>query len=892
MDITYDQLDYGSCYTIASQYLENAIKSKGAAGSLGAFKIHIEKIYIKRQLNNKEVSFKIDLTPFFIRDILRFSIKEFNNLIYCFYSVKNPSSILEKINRDVAIDHEKIPSDPLSDQKIDSIEQYKFIENLNSMIDEINSIIIYKLKNEVLNIDDLKKFSLPKKDGISIIFETNAKIKKLVNDYDFFKENYSLLIELKNILTSYTKEKKKALDLIAKLESYATNSNEQLTYKTILKRYSKILNSIGKGYEDLYSIFIQSREARKIVIYEWLSLSLPNWPFSTQLFKSLLNKCKSDPAKMKKLSNFLDSYYVSVLSQTSFISSPRRHLLRAIISNLNANKAINSQYYTYIEAFEKSAKKYEKQSSLLLFGFSESDPIKRFQTLNQFLSIYKKVFDDATSLLAALSTNKKNNTLVAGAEMKAIVFYLQYISLRRFDIEKNAMNNLLSVLDEDKKNYYAKKVEEFLQSYTEICTKSKEFIKKMGYDSKEASKDEFKAQRTKAAKSLKNAINKLEHILPIHYQRAKDRYTIYESHTNYKFGPWYDNISSEQIFSAEMLLITAFHMLKKALGEKQSIKEKRANPLYQTPQRLAYLKKREEEFKKTPFFNLTQTKLQNLIDNVDLSYIKLVRLHKQTIQIIDKLLALNQSKNKNSWNDLIFPEDAKLFYHYERDIQDQLGDESRSKQGFTNKQLNTKVYVELNKKRKFQPKITLELEKYTFNFSFNAKDPSKLSIAPSSHSALGKNILAANAFSKEELQQAKFVKDIEFLSFLENAHYELDNLNYYLHKAFCPAIKHNDENQELLYTLLSDATSNEKGLVIFNKELNRHVLSLAPHLPNTKQNVIYADPSINLSKIRKDKDLAERQRIAILQLKRANAFFERNHYALSKVLQMVRSKLL
>ena len=893
MDTIYDYLDYKLCFKVASKYLENSIKSNGAASNLGSFKIHIEKIHIKRQQEAKEVSFKIELTPFFIRDILRFSIKEFNNLIYCFYSLKTPFSILEKITRDISIDYDKIPLDPLVFEKSETSLSSQFFENLNSTIDDTNSIIIFKIKKNLSDIKELfKNLSIPQKDGISLIIKKMEKLKKIIKDYDLLKENFIALDELKNLLILYDQERTKALDLIAELEAHATNTNEKLDYKTILKRHKKTIYEIGEQYQKLYSIFIQSREAKKIVLQDWLSLSMPKWPFSIQLFKSLIKKFNSNPSSMKKISNFLDSYYVSILSQTSFISSPRRHLLRAIVSSLKANRDVNYEYFSYIDEFEKSAKNFEKQASLLLFGFSEKDPVKKFQTLKQFLDAYKRVFDDATSLLTILSINKKQNVLVAAPQIKAIVFYLQYISLRRFVIEKNALNLLFNLLDEKQKKYYSKKIEEFLKSYEQIYNKSKEFIKKIGFDTNKAANDEFKLQRTKTANDLKNTINKLEKILPIHYQRAKDRYAIYESHTNYKFGPWYDNVSSEQIFSAEMLLITAFHMLKKAAGEKQSIKEKKGSLFYQTPEQKKLLAKRIKEFQKTHFFNLSLTKLSDLIDRVDSSYNKLVELNKQIIQRIQDLLTINtHSKNLKNWNDFIFPHDAKLFYHYERDIQDQLHDKFRSIQGFSNKQLNGTIYVELNKKRRFQPTINLELEGYSFKLKFNAKDPSKLSITPSHHSALGKSVLPVQAFNPEEVQRAKFFKDLEFLSSLEDTHYNLDNVNYYLHKAFCPAIKNNKENQDLLYGILSDANSNEKGLVVFNKELNKYVLYLPPKLSNKKGNVVYVDASIDLSKI-KDSDLFEKQRLAILQIKRANTFFERKDLLLLKTLKYTRFNLI
>ncbi|MFN3910356.1 MAG: hypothetical protein ACK4J0_03955, partial [Candidatus Anstonellaceae archaeon] len=196
----YDQLDYFICRELTYYFSHK---------ERGDFKIHIGQITIEKEGR----VYKIKRPPTFIKDILRFTINEFNNIVYAFYSVKTSLSVLGKVMRDFSIDGEKEYYDPLNKKFIIPLKLEQQPQHL------IEKITQYGLSSFYYNEDQANYWVL-----FNLIFQNqNEKYGEFNSDLSILLTTAIELRELEN----------KAYEIIAKLEQNAFLSDVELVDENI-----------------------------------------------------------------------------------------------------------------------------------------------------------------------------------------------------------------------------------------------------------------------------------------------------------------------------------------------------------------------------------------------------------------------------------------------------------------------------------------------------------------------------------------------------------------------------------------------------------------------------------------------------------------------------------
>ncbi|MCM8830729.1 MAG: hypothetical protein NC918_00850 [Candidatus Omnitrophica bacterium] len=842
----YDQLDLFTCRDIAYTF-SNLLKK-------GDYKIHISEIKIKKE----DRFYKIKRPPTFIKDILRFSINDFNHLTYCIYSVKTAMSVLGKLTRDFSIDGEKNLSDPL-------------------------------MKNVDLNVSLNGSFEQTEKKFLSTT-KNNLIINALVNLIYNNKNNNEYIHDLSLLLVKYNdliKLEENCYSLVANLEKFAFREgifiDEKISVEEFYSKYEKKLKTIADDFYYLYQNFLESRKSKKLNTKDYVDLVIPKVPFSRNWFSnkhlSKISKSKLE----KKISDALDCFYIAVLGQLDTISSTRRHFLRAIAMVLN-NVLPNSQE---VKSFKFNAKKFEKNSILLFKGFTSKNKRKAYLIFLNFLIEHKKTFDSAIALLSyieSLKFTKKKVYYDLANVKKALIFYVLYISY--WDIK--FIQRGFELLQKAGFKFYkskSQKIKEYIETISNLCNLSDSLFKHLS-----SGIDPFKIKRRNIAKNLKKDLKAIEKSLPIHWNLAMLKHSIYESHTNYKFGPWFNYSKAENMFNPSSLLLVAIALLNRAKGEKISYFQKIEQFSYSNPdkklakrilelsallgQRLnpkltKYLTEPElNQIKKIspiPFGTWDLFKIQSVIDNVYFSYEKLSKNYQEFFKILEYIS--KKYLNKEILLNDIFPKHAVPFYYYERDILDQLQIKNRENNSFSNEQLDASLIIEPSGRGKnFHQKLKLNILEYSFTFDFKAKDPSKLKFK-----AENPDVVFGQKISLEEVFKLVYPskKNLDIFSCLALAPELLNNRNYYLSKIFDSTdSRFSTHHLNLFLSLLKDGVNNEKGVIVFSK--------------NQKQNYMLEfsatiiEPKYNLSKINihEHVDLFEKERIFFLHLKQILRFFE------------------
>ncbi|MEM4137258.1 MAG: hypothetical protein QXF48_01130 [Candidatus Anstonellaceae archaeon] len=874
----YDYLDFSICREIAYNFF--------LLGNYGDFKVHIENIEIEREGK----TYKIVRPPTFIKDILRFSIAKYNDISYCFYSVKTPLSILGKLKRDIAIDGENLIKDPLVDIEYSKGKQLSY---------EVTKIKSY-------NKENLYNLSL-----LFDIFKNNKKLEQKNMLLEDLYDLYSLYLDI-------IKYENKAYDLIAKLESIAFSSNKEegnlalSNYSVLLKKFSGPLNSTIASFNNLRKIFLEGRNSRKIYLENWLKLQpFKSFLKKTYIKKQTINEIKTNKEDYELFCDSLDLIYLSSFGQLDTISSSRRHLLRAIVAvSKDLNRLYPQEYFAdspIFTKFKKAAKDYEKNSTLLLKGFSSKDKLKSYTVLVDFLNSFIKLFNSSLKLLKyiELFKNKNKQFYYNLAEIKkCLIFYMIYCSFRIFEKEKNGLENITILLKKYRNIDISQKTLDYLIKLSTLQDLSNLFFSKAHLNEKI---DIIKQKRKKAVLNLNKNLEKLKSTLPIHYYVAKHKYGIYESHTNYKFGPWFDKFKRRNFFNAEILLVSALYLLNRAIGEKESLKEKLnllkdtnnekykkrieelnellgypLNPEYSAAQ----FRKEIKNKKMIPFGRLSKNILGEYRDKVLFICDKLLSLD---ISFYSKLEEVSTKYLNTSLIDVLFPKYAVPFYHYERDINDQIQHSKRQQAGFTNLTLSASLKIKQKSNRTFSQSLTLDFSPaypVIINYTFLGKDPTKLSIPSKPQNSLYGIFMEPNKaleylFGHIPKEQQKIFYNLDKIPELLNIR------KYLLNKVFeATDSRFSSEHLYLFLGLLKDATCDEKGCIF------------------SYNNKFYEFPSSTIEKekfssfkllknenIVKNKELFEKERILFMVLKQATRVFESKQKVFNLTLKNIENKL-
>jgi hypothetical protein len=841
----YDLLDYSVCREIAINYFTKE--------NIGDFKVVFDSIIIKK--NDQE--FVISRPFTFVKDILRFSIQEYNDFLCLLYSVKSPLSVLTKLRRDIAIKDEELPIDPLTTFTLNS-------ETLLELDEKTKQYAIKKpsyFKSDQINSDQI------------LYIIKNLETKK---DQEESKELLTLLAKLFLLTDELIKKEESVYNTIAKLEQLAYKKEDPdnlelvslSSYSSLYSKNYKNFVEISKGFSNLYKNFLLSRKNKELNTKFFEELNFEKYNFFDYCLKNknVFHSLAKNQDSLKNLNFLLDNIYVSVLNQLDTISSYRRHLIRAIIMNLK-KKDINQHKFNLLK---KSLKAYEKASFLLLKGFVLENPISKLNYLRRFYSAYNEVLFNSISFLKYLDSDKTLSKQTADVR-KALIFYLFYISQR--DI-KSELENTLHLANEIKKfnlQPRTKKIQNYFLGVLKIKEHAEEYFKNSGLIK---DLDPSKEKRKEIVANLKKSIEKLSH-LPIHQNVAKLAYSFYESHTNYKFGPFYDKPKPRELFNPEILLIVGLSLLNRAYGEKVSLEEKlKLKKEKKTDQKLDLrIKELENLIKKIPFGNISKEKISFFIDELSTLYNSLLETNKNLIltleQLSKKYLDLDISK-------LLFPDNAAIFFNHENDVFDQLSKDYREKNSFTNSTVHAKLIIEPKPRKKFfHQNLKILFNDKQLSFNFRGKDPTRLSIPQ-------KALEYAYGFPVEKIHNLE-----KFLNSLFDLQMELNQRFYYLNKTLgCSNARYTFEHLNMFLGLLNATNYEDKGLIAYIE--NGFFEKPAKDLKIKKSHKSLTKiPNANKHKIEEYTQRFENERIFFMKLKRANRVFQ----AKNKIVNIITNKL-